>query len=153
MITPVEIQSISFKSGIGYVKKDVEAFMNIVSNDYETIYKENKELKEKLKTLSNTLSHYKTIEMNMQNTLDLANKAAKQIKESAKQSARQIEEEAVDKAKLILKDYNEEIERLQKKIQVLAEQYESFLSRFKEVAKEQLEKLESDDYKLEMPEL
>ena len=38
MITPVEIQSKSFKSGIGYDKKDVDGFITEILENYEELY-------------------------------------------------------------------------------------------------------------------
>ena len=48
MITPVEIQSKSFKSGIGYDKKDVDGFITEILENYEELYRSNVELKDKV---------------------------------------------------------------------------------------------------------
>ena len=50
MITPVEIQSKSFKSGIGYDKKDVDGFITEILENYEELYRSNVELKDKVNT-------------------------------------------------------------------------------------------------------
>ena len=42
MLTPIEIQSKSFKAGIGYDRKDVDGFMREILAGYEKLYKENK---------------------------------------------------------------------------------------------------------------
>lgn len=137
MLTPIEIQSKSFKGGIGYVKKDVEDFMNILSEDYSEIYKENKELKEQLKVLANTLSHYRAIENEMNSTLELAKKASHEIKEAAHNNAKQIEEDA-----------NNKVEQMQKQIVHMLSQHESFKERCLELTKIQIEILNSDKFNI-----
>ena len=59
MLTPVEMQGKSFKSGgLGYDKKDVEAFFSTVKKDYETLYRENMELKDKVAVLNEGIQYY-----------------------------------------------------------------------------------------------
>lgn len=152
MITPVELQSKNFKSGIGYVKKDIDSFIQELNEDYENLYKENKELKEQLRISSNTLAHYKSLEKDMQNALDLAKKAAEEIKHEARQTAAQIEEDARNKAMLIISDSNKELEYIQKKIYHLSSQYEEFVLQYKEIAAHQLEALDSQEFKLKISE-
>ena len=45
MLTPIDVQSKSFKSGMGYSKADVDSFLTNLYADYETLYRENMELK------------------------------------------------------------------------------------------------------------
>ena len=63
MLTPVEIQAKTFKSGgLGYDKKDVESFMREVTRSYEILYRENMELKDKVAVLNEGIQYYKSIE-------------------------------------------------------------------------------------------
>ncbi|MDD6332231.1 MAG: DivIVA domain-containing protein, partial [Clostridium sp.] len=72
MITPVEIQSKAFKSGIGYDKKDVDSFINEILESYEELYRSNVEMKDKINMLNEGLQHYKNIEASLQKALVLA---------------------------------------------------------------------------------
>ena len=45
MLTPVDMQGKTFKSGMGYSKADVDSFFATLTADYETLYRENMELK------------------------------------------------------------------------------------------------------------
>ena len=74
MLTPVDLQNKNFKGGIGFDKKDVEAFMNDLSSDYSMLYRSNVELNDKVKTLSESLQHYKSIEDSMQKALTISEK-------------------------------------------------------------------------------
>ena len=57
MLTPVDITNRVFKGGIGYDKKDVEAFMLELSTDYRELYSSNVELKDKIATPKRERKH------------------------------------------------------------------------------------------------
>ncbi|MBQ6024627.1 MAG: DivIVA domain-containing protein, partial [Lachnospiraceae bacterium] len=83
MLTPVEIQAKTFKSGgLGYDKKDVESFMREVTRSYEILYRENMELKDKVAVLNEGIQYYKSIEKTLQKALVLAEKTAETTKEA-----------------------------------------------------------------------
>ena len=46
MITPIEMQNKSLKTGLGYDKKDVDAYLKEIQDSYELIYSENVEFKD-----------------------------------------------------------------------------------------------------------
>lgn len=148
MLTPIEIQSKSFKGGIGYQKGEVESFLDTVSVDYEALFKENKEIKEKLNLLTNTLSHYRTIEKDLQTTIDLAKKASNQIINEAKLKATQIEEEAKNRAKEIILDATSEaktdLESIEDNIKNLTGHQEAYILQCKEFAMTQIEFLDTE---------
>lgn len=52
MLTPVDLQGRTFKSGMGYSKTDVDSFFSTLTSDYEALYRENMELKGKIDTLN-----------------------------------------------------------------------------------------------------
>ncbi|MDF2611070.1 MAG: DivIVA family protein [Lachnospiraceae bacterium] len=153
MITPIELQSKTFKTGIGYEKRDVENFLNSLLSDYEMMYKENMELKDKINTLNNGLSYYKTIEKTLQKALVLAEKAAEDTKEAAIKEARALEDEAKGKAQVILADAQYELQQLHDKTIQLMRQYDSYKAQFKHLAAAQIELLESDSFKIQIANL
>ena len=79
MLTPIEIQDKSFKSGIGYDKKDVDAFLKDILANYELLYTKNAELEDKVAVLSEGISHYKSNEKSIQKALVLAQNVADEI--------------------------------------------------------------------------
>ena len=107
MLTPIELQNHSFKSGgLGYDKKDVDQFMKEVLENYEALYREKMELEDKFNAMNNALQQYKTIEKTMHKALILAQKSADEIKLAARKNAQQIEKEAVTRAQIIISDAN-----------------------------------------------
>ncbi len=110
MLTPLDIESKSFQKSIsGYNQSEVKAFLKEVLCDYEQIYKQNIEMKDKLATLQEGIQYYKNIEATLQSTLILAEKTAEETKNLARQKANQIEKEAQLKADMILNDARHEI--------------------------------------------
>ena len=149
MLTPVEMQGKTFKSGgLGYDKKDVEAFFRAVTKDYETLYRENMELKDKVAVLNEGIQYYKSIEKTIQKALVLAEKTAETTKEAANKEAKNIEKEAKVKANIMLADARNELESLHNKTIALTQQYEKYKLQFKNLAKAQIEMLETDAFSI-----
>ena len=154
MMTPIELQNKTFKSGgLGYDKKDVEAFFREVSSSYESLYKKNVELSDKINVLNEGLQYYKTIETTIQKALVLAENTAEETKEAARQNAKAIEAEAKVKAKMILEDANKELNMIHQKTIQLIEQYELYKTQFKNLANAQTELLASDAFQIHVANL
>lgn len=124
MLTPIEIQARTFKAGIGYEKKDVEAFMREVLESYETLYKRNVELQDKVSTLTEGVQYYKSIESTLQNALILAEKTSSETKEAAHKQARAIEHQARIEAESIVAESKNELNRIHVQTIQLLQQYE-----------------------------
>ena len=91
MLTPIEIQSRTFKSGLGYDKKEVDQFIKEILAGYESMYRENMELNDKLNTLNEGIQYYKSIEKTLQKALVLAQKTAEDTQAAAQKKAKLIE--------------------------------------------------------------
>ena len=76
MLTPVDLQQKKFTHGMGYARKDVDAFFDIVVLSYTELYKSNADLTNQVKTLTDSLVHYRTTESKLQKSLMLAEKNA-----------------------------------------------------------------------------
>lgn len=92
MLTPLEIENKKFSKQMvnGYNVEEVDEFLDIVTADYEKMYKENTEYREKIEQLNEDLVHYKNIETTLQSTLLMAQSTAEEVKNVAKQQAEQI---------------------------------------------------------------
>lgn len=153
MITPIELQSKIFKSGIGYDKKDVDNFLSELLRGYEATYKENMELTDKINTLNEGINYYKSIEKTLQKALILAEQTAEETKNTAKQKAKAIEDEATAQAKLIIADAVNELAHIKQQTIQLIRQYESYRTQFKHLAAAQCELLESDGFNIHIADL
>ena len=154
MLTPVEIQAKTFKSGgLGYDKKDVESFMREVTRSNEILYRENMELKDKVAVLNEGIQYYKSIEKTLQKALVLAEKTAETTKEAANKDAKRIEKEAKVKANILLADAKNELENLHNKTIALLQQYEKYKAQFKNLAQAQIDLLETDAFAINIQKL
>ena len=154
MLTPVEIQAKTFKSGgLGYDKKDVESFMREVTRSYEILYRENMELKDKVAVLNEGIQYYTSIEKTLQKALVLAEKTAETTKEAANKDAKRIEKEARVKANILLADAKNELENLHNKTIALLQQYEKYKAQFKNLAQAQIDLLETDAFNINIQKL
>lgn len=154
MLTPVEIQNRAFKSGgLGYDKKDVDAFMKEIVDSYEMLYREKMELNDKVNVLNDALQNYKTIEKTMQKALLLAQKTAEETQETALRNAHAIEKEAMTKSEIILSDAKRELERIHQKTVQLCQQYETYKLQFKNLAAAQIEILEAESFQIHIMDL
>ena len=175
MLTPIELQGKSFKTGFGYDKKDVESFFKDVIKNFEILYKENLELNDKINVLSEGVQYYKSIEKTLQKALVLAQKAAADTENAASEKARVLEEEAIQKAKKIEEDAKmkadkitsealhsvkqlqfeatKELHQIQLDVASLLQQYETYKIQYKQMIAAQLELLESESFKIDLTSL
>lgn len=153
MITPIDLQSKSFKTGMGYSKVDVDSFFMTMAADFEALYRENLELKDKINILNDGINHYKSIEKSLQKALVLAEQTAEETINSAKSNATVIEQEAILKAQSIVADAKIELDHIHNKTIDLIHQYEKYRAQFKALANAQAELLESDAFNIEVASL
>ena len=154
MVTPVEIQNKSFKSGgLGYDKRDVDSFMRDILNSYEEVYRQNMELKDRVAVLNEGIQYYKTIEKTLQKALVLAEKTAEETRNNAAKEAKRIEKEATTKANIMLADAKNELEVLHQQTISLIQQYEKYKLQFKNLANAQIEMLSSEAFSINIQNL
>ena len=109
MLTPIDIQNHTLKTSMsGYNKKDTEEFLASILDSYETLFRENRTLKEKITSLSEGIQYYKQMENTLQKALILAEKTSTETQEAAKEQADKIVKDAQEKADVIIKDIKAE---------------------------------------------
>lgn len=149
MLTPVELQNKTFKSGgLGYDKKDVEQFFREVTDEFTRLYSENVDLKDRVDALNDALQRYKTMENTLQKALVLAQKTAEDTTQAAVKNARNIEKEAQLKSQIIMADARNELERVHAQTLAMLQQFEKYKAQVKSLAVAQVELLESDSYSI-----
>lgn len=140
MFTPLEIEAVNFKKAArGYSCAEVDKFLSDIIKDYEYLYKENIELKDKIKSLNDGIQYYKSIETTLQNTLVLAEKTAAETKAVAHTTAEQIRKDAELKAADILQSYQKQINELNQKIEFLKGRFDTSKIKIKQILISELE--------------
>ena len=115
MLTPVDIENKEFgKAFRGYDIYEVEEFMKTIVTDYERIYRENANLKEKNAMLAETIQNYKGMEETMQNAIIVAQRTAEDIKKNAYERAENILTEARGRANEAIANADKTIGDLEK---------------------------------------
>lgn len=145
MITPLDIRNKSFNKALrGYNADEVDEFLDRLIEDYEKIFKENIELKDKLNVQGEALQHYKSMEQTLQNTLIIAQNTAEDIKKNAYAKADNSIKEAEIRATKIVADASNEVMRVRKEHEEVKRQYIIFKTKFEGLINSHLELLRSN---------
>ena len=135
MITPLDIQNKEFrKSFMGYKSQEVDNFLDEIVSDYENLYKENIELKDKIALLTDKINHYNNLEDTLKNTLVVAQTTSDDVIGSARDKAKLIIEESESQGRKIItraedevRNIKREYEYLKKEIFIFKTRYQSFI--------------------------
>lgn len=140
MLTPLEIENKKFKKRpVGYSEFEVEEFLTRVVENYEKLYRENIEYKDKLVVLNEAIQHYKTIEETLQNTLLVAQSTGEDIKKNAYEKAENIIKEAQQKSKQMVADANDQVTKISYQYEEIRRTYHIFKSKLETMYQAQLE--------------
>ena len=147
MLTPVDIDNKTFKKTKigGYDIADVEDFLVKVMEDYEFLYKENSELKEKLYNIENSVSYYKSIEDGINKTVENAQSSADDIKAAAQKEAERIKQQAEADAKNNLESLKIEIAKKEFELEEKKKQMQIYRIKVSSMLEGQLKILNDDD--------
>ena len=143
MITPLDIENKTFgKQAInGYSTQEVHEFMAELLKDYERIYKENIEYKDKIQVLNQGIQHYKAIEDTLQNALVVAQGTAETVKANAKVEADNILREAELNARKSVEDIGQRVLEKQLKLEETQKQFDVYKAKMEALLISQLELL------------
>jgi cell division initiation protein len=142
-ITPLEIKKQEFNTRLrGYDKLEVLSFLEMISEEMESLIRENLELKEKLQRAADKLSSYTKIESALQNTLVATQESAEQIKASAQEKADLIVREANAHAEKLVENSYSKLAELRQEYLTLRNQRAAFLVNFRSLIDSQQKLLE-----------
>ena len=143
MLTPMDIHNKEFKRGFrGYSEEDVDAFMNNIAGDYEKVYRDYCELKERCDSLQDKLTQYEKMEATMNSTLMLAQQTAENVKVSARKEADLILQEAESKKQKMLDETMMSLQNSQQEWEKLKAQTGAYRAKCKAILTSQLRLLD-----------
>lgn len=125
----------------GYSVDEVDEFLDEITADYEKLYKESAEAKNKIEDMQEDMAKYKNIENTLNNTLIMAQTAADDVKNLAKQQAEAILSEAQANAKQAVAELEQEIVIKQKELEELQKQFDVYKAKMESLLISQLELL------------
>ena len=94
-LTPIEIRQQKFRRSFhGYHQQEVNNYLARIVEDYEELYQENAELKERLQKSEFQLAKYRNLEETLNQSLVVAQKTGEEVKANARQEAELMLQEA-----------------------------------------------------------
>ena len=143
MLTPLDIENKTFNKQFvsGYSVDEVQAFMSELLKDYEKLYKENIEYKDKIDVLNQGIQHYKSIEDTLQNALVVAQGTAESVKQNAKVTADNIIKAAEINALKSVDDINKQVVEKRMQLDDTKKQFEVYKAKMEALLISQLELL------------
>ena len=143
MLTPLDIENKKFSKQLmnGYSVEEVDDFLDELTKDYEKLYKEIGDSRTKLEDMQESISKYKNIELTLQNTLVMAQNAADEVREVAKQQAEQIISEAQTEAKKAISELEQQILLKRKEMEDIQKQFDVYKAKMESLLISQLELL------------
>ena len=153
-----------------YEKDEMDAYLELVFDNYKQLTEENAKLTEqlrnkerqmqaerddfntKIKTLSDGVQYYRSIETTLQKALILAEKTSKETKDAAILKAESIEKAAHLHADKIINNAEEEYQKIREKSMQLIQQFNQYKLQLKEAASAQLQLVEGSEFDIHKPE-
>lgn len=142
-----------------YEKDEMDEYLEVVFQNYKELLEENKKLQEdkvelnkKMKTLSDGVQYYRSIETTLQKALILAEKTSKETKDAAILKAESIEKDAHKRADKIINNAEDEYNKLRNKCLKLAQQFNNYKLQLKEAASAQLQLIDGKEFDINNPE-
>jgi cell division initiation protein len=124
-LTPLDIRHKEFARAMrGYKDLEVDEFLDDIADEFERLFNENIDHKERLESLEEKNEQYKNIEETLKKTLVSAQQQAEELKQNAKKEADLILRDAELKARSILNDSYAERQKIQRSVQALKQKQE-----------------------------
>ena len=150
MLTPIEIENKEFKKAIrGYKEEEVDEFLDIVKEDFEQIYRENLELKEKLTLYQDQINKYDNIGETLKATLITAQSAAEDTCSAANRKAKVIVEEADLKSRQIIELANSRVIEIRKEYDTMVKEFKIFRNKFKSLLEDEIRSIDEIFYNVD----
>lgn len=150
MLTPIEIENKEFKKALrGFKEEEVDEFLDIVKEDYEHLYRENLELKEKIKLYQDQINKYENIEETLKATLIRAESVAEDTCSAANKKARIIVEEADLKSRQIIEQANNQVIEIRKEYNEMVKEFKVFRNKFKSLLEDEIRSIDEIFYNVD----
>ena len=150
MIAPIEIENKEFKKGLwGYWEDEVDEFLDLVKEDYEQLYRENADLKEKIRLYQEQINKYENIEETLNATLITAQRAAEDTCSAANRKSKIIVEEADLKARQIIEQANNEVIEIRREYHSMVKEFKIFRNKFKSLLEDEIKSIDEIFYKID----
>mgnify|MGYP000844866858 CR=1 FL=1 len=141
--TAVDLNRLTIRRALfdGYSKKQVDAVIARIIEDYTEMNNSINELKCQISSLSEAVQHYKVLEESLQHSILVAQHTAEQIKANACDKAKNITDEAEVKAQKIISDAAEKVRKMQEKYELIKSEVYTFKTKSEALIQAQMDVL------------
>lgn len=147
-ITALDIKQRNFSKSLrGYDPAEVNAFLNMLANEWEHQVTKIKSLERDVREVNDKLSHYQRIEATLHETLQTARENAEQKMENARRDAKNKIQKAELEAEQVIKEARQQKQHIRQSIIRLLERREEIIrgmSSYLDVAQKSLESFQND---------
>lgn len=127
-LTPLEIKQQTFEKSLrGYDVSEVQAFLSLLSNEWEHLINSNKELESKIEALNERVKHYERVEEALHETLQTAKESAEQKLAGAKLEAQSSLEKAELQADAIIREAHQNRQNIRQSVLRLIDKKEEII--------------------------
>lgn len=148
-LTALEIKQQEFEKAFrGYDKAEVQAFLNLMSNEWEHLVSKNRELENRIGELEEKLKHYERVEEALHETLQTAKESAEQKLTGARKDARNKIEKAEMEAESIIREATQQRQQVRQSIIRLLDRRKEIIGGIRsylEMAQESLDQFSKDE--------
>lgn len=148
-LTPLDIRKQEFSHGFrGYDDEEVNAFLQMVANQWEELQDENRRREEKIRELENKLVHYQNVEEALQEALQTARESSRKALANAEEKAEMIVSQAMARAEDVTREAEQERHELKRETVRLSGRRSEIVTRLRAFLMSEMELLaryEGDD--------
>jgi cell division initiation protein len=146
-LSPLDIHDKEFSKVFrGYAEDEVNEFLDRIIKDFEIILREKRDLEEKVKTMTEQMRHYNSLEDTLSKSIVVAQEAAEEVRRNSQKEAKLIVKEAEKNADRIVNEALTKARKVTIEIDELKKQSKVFRNRFKMLVEAQLDLLNTDDW-------
>lgn len=143
-LTPMEIHNKDFPRKFrGYDPDEVDQFLDMIVEDFEKLYKENIDIKEKYRIIKDKVDSYRSIEDTLKETLVTAQKTAEDVVSNSQKKAELILREAEAEAFRLMQQGNERLLEIRREQEESQKQLDVFRIKFKKLLEAEIELLDT----------
>ena len=144
-LTPLDIRHKEFKRAMrGYADVEVDEFLDEVADEFERIFKENIDLRDRLEVLEDQVAGYKRIEETLQKTLISAQASADELKQTSTREAQVIVHEAELQARQLVNEAYTERQGIEQSTARLRSAEQDFRFKFRQLLQGYLAHIDED---------
>lgn len=151
-LTALEIKQQQFEKSLrGYDVAEVQAYLGLVSSEWEHMVGKMRELESQIEKMDDKLKHYERVEEALHETLQTAKDSAEQKMTGAKKDAKNLIEKAEIEADSIVREANQQRQQIRQSILRLLDRREEIISGIKsylDIAQESLKQFSKDEASL-----